>query len=331
MSMLKSKKGFWAKLEKPIMALAPMADVTDAAFRLLITRHGKPDVFFTEFVAVDGLCSRGRENLLKDLRFHESERPIVAQFFGDKPEHFKQSAQLAVELGFDGIDINMGCPVKVVCKTGSGASLINVPELAKEIVQATIEGAGELPVSVKTRIGFSKITIEEWAGHLLSANPAAIIFHLRTKTEMSKVPAHWEVMPLATEMAKGTDTLILGNGDVRSREHAEQLVAETGIDGVMIGRAVYGNPWLFSRERRVEDISLNEKFDTLLEHAHLFVETFGDERRFIGMRKHLMAYASGFKGAKEFRISLENIECVEDVEKAVEAFRKSHGDLLKVS
>jgi len=330
MSMLKSKKGFWDKLQKPIMALAPMADVTDAAFRLLITRHGKPDVFFTEFVAVDGLCSAGRKNLVRGMRFDESERPVVAQFFGDKPEHFKQSAELAIELGFDGIDINMGCPVKVVCKIGSGASLINEPGLAREIVQATIEGAGELPVSVKTRIGFSKITIEEWAENLLSAHPAAITFHLRTKTEMSKVPAHWEVMPIPVAMAKGTGTLILGNGDVRSREHAEQLVAETGVDGVLMGRAVYGNPWLFNRERRVEEISLNEKFEAMMEHAHLFVETFGDERNFIGMRKHLMAYASGFPGAKEFRMSLENINSPGDVEQAIEAFRKNHGDLLKV-
>ncbi len=331
MSTLKSKKGFWDKLDKPILALAPMADVTDAAFRQLITRHGKPDIFFTEFVAVDGLCSAGRKNLVKDLRYQENERPIVAQFFGDKPENFKQSAELAVELGFDGIDINMGCPVKVVCKTGSGASLINEPELAKEIVQATIEGAGELPVSVKTRIGFSKITIEEWAGHLLEACPAAIIFHLRTKKEMSKVPAHWEVMPLPVEMAKGTGVLILGNGDVRSRAHAEQLVEETGVDGVLMGRAVYGNPWLFNRERRIECISLNEKFEAMIEHAHLFVETFGEERKFIGMRKHLMAYASGFPGAKEFRMSLENINSTEDVEQAIEAFRESHGDLLKIS
>lgn len=331
MSPLKSKKGFWEKLPRPIMALAPMADVTDAAFRLLITRHGKPDVFFTEFVAVDGLCSQGRENLLKDLQYHDTERPIVAQFFGDKPEHFKESAKLAVELGFDGIDINMGCPVKVVCKTGSGASLINEPELAKEIVQATIEGAGGLPVSVKTRIGYSRITIEEWTEHLLAANPSAIIFHLRTRKEMSKVPAHWEVMHIPVEIAKGSGVLILGNGDVRSRQHAEQLAAESGIDGVLMGRAIYGNPWLFNRDRQPEDITLNEKFEAMIEHAHLFVETFKGERSFIAMRKHLMAYASGFPGAKEFRMSLENIDSPEDVEQAIENFRKSHGARLKTA
>lgn len=331
MSMLKSKKGFWDRLEKPILALAPMADVTDAAFRLLITRHGKPDVFFTEFVAVDGLCSAGRKKLVKDLQYHESERPVVAQFFGEKPEHFKECAELAVELGFDGIDINMGCPVKLVCKTGSGAYLINEPELAKEIVQATIEGAGELPVSVKTRIGYSTIAIEEWTEHLLSVNPAAIIFHLRTRKEMSKVAAHWEVMHLPVEMAKGSGVLILGNGDVRSRQHAEELAAETGIDGVMLGRAVYGNPWLFNRERNPEDITLNEKFEAMIEHAHLFVETFHGERNFIGMRKHLMAYAAGFPGAKEFRMSLENINCPEDVEVAIDNFRQNHGELLRAS
>ena len=185
MSILDSARGFWGELKRPILALSPMDDITDAACRRLVARCGKPDVMLTEFVSVDGLCSAGRKRLLEDLRFDECERPVVAQLFGTNPELFRRSAELVVSLGFDGIDINMGCPVKAVCNTGSGSSLINEPELAIEIVQATIEGAGKLPVSVKTRIGYSKIQTEEWTAHLLKARPAALTFHLRTRKEQS--------------------------------------------------------------------------------------------------------------------------------------------------
>lgn len=319
---VKSKQGFWGKLERPIFTLAPMADVTDAAFRLLIARRGKPHFFTTEFVSVDGLCSSGRENLLRDLKYHEIERPIVAQLFGDKPDNYWKAAALMNELGFDGIDINMGCPMKVITKTGSGAALINTPDLAREIVQATIDGAGDLPVSVKTRIGYSTATIEEWTSQLIEANPVAITLHLRTRKEMSKVPAHWDEMPKAVEVARGSGVLILGNGDVRSIEHAQELVEQTGVDGVMLGRAIYGNPWLFDRKRRRDEISLDEVFDTMLEHAHLFEEVFGDQKKFVIMRKHLMAYCSGFRGAKDFRRALENINCAADVETAIVGFRR---------
>jgi len=320
-----SCRGFWAKLKKPIMALSPMDDVTDAAFRLLVVRRGKPDVFFTEFVAVDGLCSdEGRPRLLKDLRFDESERPIVAQLFGDKPENFARAARLMAELGFDGVDINMGCPVKTVINIGAGACLLNKPELAQEIIQATIEGAGELPVSVKTRIGYNKINSVEWAEQLLAAGPAAITFHLRTKKEMSQVAAHWEEMPRIVAAARGSGVLIIGNGDVRTLAEAEQKAAETGCDGVMFGRAIFGNPWLFNRAVRPEDVTLEDKFAAMLEHARLYEQMFTGEKNFLVMRKHLMAYASGFPGAKDFRISLERIGCAEDVRVAIDAFRKTH-------
>ncbi len=318
---LKSKKGFWAKLKKPIIALSPMDDITDAACRRLIAKCGKPDVMLTEFVSVDGLCSVGQERLLKDLRYDECERPVVAQLFGDDPELFKKSAELCVRLGFDGIDINMGCPVKVVCKTGAGSSLINEPEKAKAVIQGTIEGAGDLPVSVKTRIGYNKIQTEEWAGHLLEANPATLTFHLRTRKEQSKVPAHWEEMPKIVKLAEGSGVLILGNGDILTVEQAEQVCEETGCDGVMIGRAIFGNPWVFSREKKIEDVSVTERLDTMLEHCRLYEEVFGEDKKFLVMRKHLMAYASGFPGAKDLRISLERVFSADDVIKAVESFR----------
>jgi nifR3 family TIM-barrel protein len=321
LNTLKSKKGFWAELKKPIIALSPMDDVTDAACRRLIARCGKPDVMLTEFVSVDGLCSAGRERLLKDLRYDECERPVVAQLFGNDPELFRRSAELVAELGFDGVDINMGCPVKVVCNTGAGSWLINEPEKAKAIVQATIEGAGDLPVSVKTRIGYNKIQTEEWAGHLLEANPAALTFHLRTRKEQSKVPAHWEEMHKIVKLAKGSGVLILGNGDIETIDEAEGVCEETGCDGVMIGRAIFGNPWVFNRDKKAEDITVDERLDTMLEHCRLYEEVFGEDKKFLVMRKHLMAYASGFPGAKELRISLERVFSADDVIEAVETFR----------
>jgi nifR3 family TIM-barrel protein len=322
MSALKSEQGFWAGLKKPILALSPMDDVTDAAFRRLIAHCGKPDVMITEFVSVDGLCSAGRERLLKDLRYDESERPIAAQLFGCNPELFRQSAELVASLGFDGIDINMGCPVKAVCNTGSGSSLIRKPELAQEIIQATIDGAGRLPVSVKTRIGYDNLQTEEWSAALLQARPAAITFHLRTKKEQSMVPAHWEEMPKIVSLAQGTGVLILGNGDIKTIEQAERVSAETGCDGVMMGRAIFGNPWLFNRQRKIEDITMDELLETMLAHCHLYEEVFGDDKKFLMMRKHLMAYASGFSGAKELRMSLEKVFTAADVVAAVEAFRR---------
>lgn len=327
-----SQKGFWANLKKPILALSPMDDVTDAAFRLLIARRGKPDVFYTEFVSVDGLCSEeGYPRLLKDLKFDECERPIVAQLFGDKPELFRRAAAMMVELGFDGVDINMGCPVKAVVATGSGSALIRTPELAQDIVSATIEGAGPLPVSVKTRIGYNKIESVEWCEALLEANPAVLIFHLRTKKEMSQVPAHWEEMPRIVEVARAHDVLILGNGDVRTLAEAEQKAAESGCDGVMLGRAIFGNPWLFNRDIGPGDITLADRFAAMIEHGRLYERMFTGEKNFLMMRKHLMAYGSGFPGAKEFRVSLEQINCAADVETAIAAFSESHPELLQMT
>ncbi|MEW5794887.1 MAG: tRNA-dihydrouridine synthase [Candidatus Zixiibacteriota bacterium] len=322
MTMLTSPTGFWAELKRPILALSPMDDVTDAAFRLLIARLGKPDVMITEFVSVDGLCSEGREHLLKDLRYDPCERPIVAQLFGSDPELFRRSAELVRDLGFDGVDINMGCPVKAVCNTGAGSSLINEPKLAQEIIQASIDGARGLPVSVKTRIGFGKIQAQEWAAQLIEARPAAITFHLRTRKELSQVPAHWEEMPAIVAQARGSGVLILGNGDIKSIEQATRVTDETGCDGVMIGRAIFGNPWLFNRSRRLASISLDELLKTMLVHCRLYDEVFNDDKKFLVMRKHLMAYASGFPGAKDLRMSLEKVFSTADVIAAVEAFRR---------
>ena len=252
--------------------------------------------------------------------YHETERPIIAQFFGDDPELFYQCAELAQELGFDGIDINMGCPVKTVTKTGSGAALIKYPEIAKEVILATKRGAGNLPVSVKTRIGWNKEVINEWLPHVLEAQPAVLTLHLRTAKEMSLVPAHWEWMHKAVDLVRQTDTILLGNGDVKDLAHARQLAEQTGIDGIMLGRAVFGNPWLFNREISIEQIPLEERFRVMIEHSRLYEELFTGKKNFAIMQKHVRAYITGFNGAKEIRKSLDTMRNTDDLERIIESF-----------
>ena len=318
--------GFWKELKKPIFVLAPMANVTDAAFRRIIAKYGKPDVMWTEFVSCDGLMSPGREKLLVDFIYSESERPIVAQIFGSKPENFYKTALLAQELGFDGIDINMGCPDKNVEKQGAGACLIKNPLLAQEIIRETKRGAGKLPVSVKTRIGYNKNTLAEWLPYLLEVEPALITVHARTRKEMSLVPAHWEVVADAVAIRDTYDnsknkTLIFGNGDVKSIAEAEQRVQETGADGVMIGRGIFGNPWLFSKDINETKMSISERLGVMIEHTYLFEKLLGEHKNFDIMKKHYKAYVNGFDGAKELRIKLmEGSTTAADVERIVSEF-----------
>lgn len=318
--------GFWKTLKKPIFVLAPMANVTDCAFRYIIAKYGKPDVVWTEFVSCDGLCSPGRENILIDLKYSEIERPIIAQIFGAKPDNFYKTALLIQELGFDGIDINMGCPDKSVSgKQGSGAALIQEPKLAQKIIFETKRGAGTLPVSVKTRLGFNKNVIDTWLPTLLETEPAAITLHARTKKEMSKVPAHWDQIARAVEIRNSFDssenrTLLLGNGDVPDLEDAQKKIDETGCDGVMIGRGIFGNPWLFNRERDYKTISVDEKLRVMVEHTKLFEELLGKHKSFMIMKKHYKAYVNGFDGAKELRVELMEARDAREIEGKVSIF-----------
>src|SRR3989344_7191450 len=243
---------FWQRLPKPFFALAPLANVTDAAFRRVIACYGKPDVFYTEFVSADGLARGNRGVLLHDLLFTEAERPIVAQFFAPPPRHMEEAARLAHELRFDGVDINMGCPDASVEKQGAGACLLKTPELAQELIQAAKQGASGLPVSVKTRLGYSRDTLDTWLPHLLDAHPSAIAVHARTRNELSKVPAQWEAIAHAVEIAKGSGVRIIGNGGVTDLADARKKALETGCDGVMLGRAIFGNPWLFTEKQPTE-------------------------------------------------------------------------------
>lgn len=322
--------GFWKKLKKPIVVLAPMANVTDAAFRHIIAKYGKPDVTWTEFVSADGLLSPGREKLLPDLWYGESERPIVAQLFSAKPEMMYQAAQLVQELGFDGIDINMGCPDRGVEKQGAGAALIKNPKLTKKLIEETKRGAGKLPVSVKTRIGYNKIEINSWLPTLLEAEPAAITFHLRTRKEMSKIPARWELMSQIMEITKKYDasknrTLILGNGDCETRKEAEEKSKKYGIDGVMIGRGIFGNPWCFNKTQK--EISPRKKLEVMIEHTKLFCklykvnpETGRGFKDLNVMKKHYKAYCGGFDDAKDLRVKLMDAKNVDEIEEIVKTW-----------
>jgi nifR3 family TIM-barrel protein len=316
--------GFWKKLKKPIFALAPMANVTDSAFRQIIAKYGKPDVFWTEFVSVDGLCSSGRDRLLVDLQFVSKERPIVAQLFGTNPNNFFQVVKLVNKLGFDGVDINMGCPDRAVVRQGAGAALILKPKLAQEIIMSVKEAAGKMPVSVKTRIGFNKIETEEWLSVLLETKPAAIIVHGRTKKEMSLVPTHWDEIGKAVELAKSygkNRPLIIGNGDVISLKEAKEKVLEFGVDGVMIGRGVFGNPWFFNPKKT--QVTLKKKLNVLVEHTKLFERMFKGIKPFDLMKKHFKAYVNNFSGARELRIELMKTSEAKEVKKIISEYLKN--------
>lgn len=318
------------------MVLAPMADVTDTAFRSLFAKYGKPDVTWTEFVSADGLVMAPNDNpddsglssqqkLLKDLEYGDDERPIVAQLFSSHPEHMEKAAKLVQDLGYDGIDINMGCPDRSIEKQGCGSAMIKNPESAKAIIAAVKRGAPNIPVSVKTRIGYNKMDdFEGWITHLLKQDIACLTIHWRTRKEMSKVAAHWELAPRAVELRNqiAPDTLIIGNGDVASLEDAQQKVDDTGVDGVMIGRGIFGNPWFFNKDvDRDTDISIEERLQVMLEHTKLFEERLS-HKSFAVMKKHYKAYVDGFPGAKELRVALMETQNSDEVRSVVESFLK---------
>lgn len=272
-----------------------MEDVTDTVFRQIIAKCGKPDVFFTEFTNVEGMCSPGRDKVGKRLIFTNNEKPIVAQIWGNNPKNYFETAKLIKTMGFDGIDINMGCPEKPVIKKGSCAALINNHQLASEIILATREGAGSLPISVKTRIGIKDIQTEEWLGFLLGLNLDALIIHGRTVAEMSDVPAHWDeiekVVKLRDRMK--VKTLIIGNGDVKDLKDAMEKYKKYKVDGIMVGRGIFNNLWLFDKNVNPANISYQEKLKLLIEHITLFDKTWGKNKNFSIMKKFYKIYISG--------------------------------------
>lgn len=346
---------FWKSLTTPFFCVAPMADVTDAAFRRIIAKYSKPDVMWTEFVSADGLAlapEAGRQKLLADLNYTDSERPIVAQLFSSNEGHMEAAARLCRELGFDGIDINMGCPDRSIEKQGCGAAMIQTPDVAVRIIRAAKRGAGDLPVSVKTRVGYLKDEIDTWIPTLLAENVAALTVHARTRKEMSKVPADWEkiarVVALRDKLAP--NTVIIGNGDVLSLEDAHHKVTQTGADGVMVGRALFGNPWFFDSNRQlpltlhalpthgvdretlvsvddlqtdVEYVSLEERLLVMTEHSKLFEELL-PHKSFSIMKKHYKAYVSGFENAANLRARLMECKDAAAVYEVVTSFLAAH-------
>lgn len=308
-----------------------MADVTDPAFRKIIAECGAPDVFWTEFVSADGLYhTREKEKikdtenpLMRDLVFGKNENPIVAQVFTSNPEHMEYVAWLITTLGFDGIDINMGCPHKPIEAQGAGAKLIQHPELARELIRAAKKGTkNKIPVSVKTRIGYASVTLDTWLPELLAEKPSAITIHARTRKEMSKVPARWEYVREAVrmrdELTAKKEVLIIGNGDVTSKDEAYQKAREYGADGVMIGRGIFGNPWFFSDAKP----SIEDKLNTLVRQCNYF-ETYCGHKSFAVMKKHFKAYVEGFPGAKDLRVQLMSVETAKDVAVHINRFMKN--------
>ncbi len=364
---------FWDNLQKPIIGLAPMDGVTDAPCRTMHGLYGRPDVILTEFTNVEGLW-RGSDRIFRDFLYTPAERPVVAQIFGCRPEYFYCAAHVVCELGFDGLDINMGCPAKTVANKGGGAALIRMPETAKAIIRAAQQGVQDwangqtledldmdphrierirrmneervrvwgdnvkidrrlLPVSVKTRLGYDSIVITDWVQELLELQPAVISIHGRTLAQHYKGEANWEAIAAAAEIVRKTNTLILGNGDIHSLFEAAQRIRTTGVHGVLIGRASFGNPWLFRNREQLKKLlndninptiaqlpsiipSREERLLMALEHANVHAKLKGEDH-YVEMRKHLGWYLGHFPGAKQVRNDLVRVNSLADVERII--------------
>ena len=376
---------FWKMLPQPMIGLAPMDGVTDAAFRLIVAHQGRADISFTEFTNVGDIC-RGPDRMLSSLLYHECERPVVAQLYGKDPDLFYQAAHIVCELGFDGLDINMGCPSKNVASSGSGAGLIRTPDVAHAILRAARQGVTDwangqtlfnagiktaraefiqsmnvrrvgmaaiprrlLPVSVKTRLGYDSVIVERWISHLLDEQPAAITVHGRTLEQMYRGEADWTAIARAVELAKGTETWLLGNGDVHTMQDVIHRVRDTGVHGVLVGRGALGSPWFFQPndtaralarchdDRKMEpassisvEVDLRKRFAVMIEHARQFEIIFG-VAHFPRMRKHLGWYCKGFPHAASLRASMVRASSVLHVEDMLEEFLSVHSSVSSAS
>ena len=312
---------FWAELPKPFFILAPMEDVTDVVFRHVVQAAGAPDVFFTEFTNSDSYCHPdGRQSVRGRLTFTEDEQPMVAHIWGDKPEFFREMSLGLAEMGFKGIDLNMGCPVPNVAGHGKGSGLILRPEVAAELIEAA--KAGGLPVSVKTRLGYKDIAeMENWLSHVLAQDIANLSIHLRTREEMSKVDAHWDLIPqvLAIRDRVAPQTLITINGDITDRQTGLQLAEKYGVDGVMIGRGIFKNPYAFEKEPRAH--SSKELLDLL--HLQLDLQDQYAElvpRSIVGLHRFFKIYVKGFPGAGDLRARLMNTKTTDEVREILGRF-----------
>jgi tRNA-dihydrouridine synthase B len=352
-----------------------MDGVTDAPNRTMHGLYGRPDVVITEFTNVEGLW-RGGDRIFRDFLYTPAERPVVAQIFGCQPEYFYKAAHVVCELGFDGLDINMGCPAKTIANKGGGAGLIRVPDIAKAIIRAAQKGVRDwangqtledlemdperikrirqmneervhiwddtphverrlIPVSVKTRLGYDSIIITDWVQELLELEPHVISIHGRTLAQHYKGDANWDAIASAAEIVRKTGTLIFGNGDIHTLYQATQRIRTTGVNGVLIGRASFGNPWLFHDCEKLKGL-INAGFDVTpedlpdpapsreerllmaLEHARVHAKLKGEDH-FVELRKHMGWYLGHFHGAKRIRNELVRINSLADVEHIIQA------------
>lgn len=305
---------FWKSLPKPFLVLAPMEDVTDFVFREIIAGLPKPDVFFTEFTSSDALCSSGRDRVIRKLKFSEDQHPIVAQIWEINPKNIFESAKLVQDLGFDGIDINMGCPVPPVINKGAGGALCTNKNLAKEIIDAARSGAPNISLSVKTRLGFDKIETDEWISFLLEQKLHALTVHGRIVTRLSKDPANWEEIGKSVTLKNkiAPDTILIGNGDIRSYQQAIEMHEVYNVDGIMIGRGIFSDPWVFEKTNNPKIHERKEYIDILLKHLRLYINTWEDTKNFEVMKKFFKMYIRDFDGANELRQSL--MECKKSTE-----------------
>ncbi len=307
-----------------ILGLSPMEGVTDTVFRQVLCKIGKPDLFFTEFLNVEGFCSKGMKKVVHRLDFRSVEKPVIIQLWGNVPEYYAKTIEYVKTLNPDGIDINMGCSVRDVLSSGRGSALINDKILAKEIIDVVKESAGDLPVSVKTRIGFEKIETEEWIGFLLEQGLDMITVHGRLSREGYATPSRWDEITKCIKLRDGIspNTLILGNGDVKSKSQAEEYVRKYKVDGVLIGRAILNNPWLFSKdlEKQNGNISKEERITTLLHHLDIFEKEKGNMNIFNSQKKYIKAYIGNFDGAVELRTRLMDLNTVDGVKKVLLQF-----------
>ncbi|HCV0480784.1 TPA: tRNA-dihydrouridine synthase [Staphylococcus aureus] len=325
------KENFWSELPRPFFILAPMEDVTDIVFRHVVSEAARPDVFFTEFTNTESFCHpEGIHSVRGRLTFSEDEHPMVAHIWGDKPEQFRETSIQLAKMGFKGIDLNMGCPVANVAKKGKGSGLILRPDVAAEIIQAT--KAGGLPVSVKTRLGYYEIDEwKDWLKHVFEQDIANLSIHLRTRKEMSKVDAHWELIEaiknLRDEIAP--NTLLTINGDIPDRKTGLELAEKHSIDGVMIGRGIFHNPFAFEKEPR--EHTSKELLDLLRLHLSLFNKYEKDEiRQFKSLRRFFKIYVRGIRGASELRHQLMNTQSIAEARALLDEFEAQMDEDIKI-
>lgn len=320
---------FWAELPKPFFILAPMEDVTDVVFRHVVKAAGAPDVFFTEFTNSDSFCHPdGIESVRGRLAFTEDEQPMVAHIWGDKPEFFREMSIALADMGFKGIDLNMGCPVPNVAERGKGSGLILRPDVAAELIAAA--KAGGLPVSVKTRLGFTDTAeMESWISHLLRQDIANLSVHMRTRKEMSKVDAHWELIPQIVKLRDeiAPQTLITINGDILDRQMGLALAEKYGVDGLMIGRGIFKNPYAFEKEPK--EHTPKEMINLLRLQLDL-QDQFSEQvpRSIVGLHRFFKIYVKGFPGANDLRVSLMNTKSTAEVREILDTFEGEHQELF---